>query len=262
MPRPLWKGVITFGMVSIPVGLYPATESKDVSFNQLHKPCNGRIRQKRYCPVCEVDVDADSIVKGYEYAKDQYVVVDDTDFDRLPVPSKQTIELSAFVDAAEIDPIYHEKTYYLEPEAIGVKAYALLMKALETKKLTALAKVSIRTKERLCALRLKDGALVLDTLFFPDEIRMDAQPRIPDVLVSERELAMANSLIDMLSESFEPGKYADTYREALLRVIEGKVQGQEAVEAPQPMAPNVTDLMAALKASVEAVQKRGKEKVA
>lgn len=258
MPRPIWKGVITFGMVSIPVGMYTATESKDVSFNQLHKVCNGRIRQRRWCPICQVDVTNDEIVKGYEYAKDQYVVVEDADFEALPVPSKQTIELSAFVDATEIDPIYHEKTYYIEPDQIGVKAYALLLKALESKQLTALAKIAIRTKERLCAVRPKDGALVVDTLFWPDEIKMESAPHIPDVLVNDRELAMAHSLIEMLHEPFDPEKFSDSYREALLGVIERKVQGVGPVEAPapQPAAPNVTDLMAALKASVEAVQKK------
>jgi len=264
MPRPIWKGVITFGMVSIPVGIFAATESKDVSFNQLHKTCNSRIRQRRWCPVCQVDVPTDEIVKGYEYAKDQYVILNDADFESLPVPSKQTIELSAFVDRAEVDPIYHEKTYYIEPDQIGVKAYALLLKALEGKGLTAVAKVAIRTKERLCALRPKDGALVLDTLFWPDEIRLESAPHIPDVLVNDRELAMANSLIDMLTEEFEPERFTDAYREQLLGVIERKIQGSEAVEAPQPAAstPNVTDLMAALKASVEAVQKRKPEQVA
>jgi DNA end-binding protein Ku len=261
MPRPIWKGLITFGMVSIPVGLYGATETKDISFNQLHAVCNSRIKQKRYCPVCQVDVESDQIVKGYEYAKDQYVIVSDQDFESLPIPSKHSIELSAFIDADEVDPVYHEKSYFIEPDQTGVKAYALLLKALESKGLTALAKIAIRTKERLCALRPKDGALVLHTLYFPDEIRMESQPRIPEVIVSDRELAMAHSLIDLLSEPFTPEKYSDGYREALLRVIEAKIQGSEAIMAPTPETPNVTDLMAALKASVEAAQ-REREKVA
>lgn len=261
MPRPIWKGLITFGMVSIPVGLYGATETKDISFNQLHALCNSRIKQKRFCPVCQVDVESDQVVKGYEYAKDQYAILTDEDFDTLPVPSKHAIELSAFIDAVEVDPVYHEKSYFVEPDQTGVKAYALLLKALESKRLTALAKIAIRTKERLCALRPKDGALVLHTLYFPDEIRTEAQPRLPEVLVSDRELAMAHSLIDLLSEPFTPEKYADGYREALLRVIEAKIQGNEAVLAPAAEAPNVTDLMAALKASVEAAQ-REREKVA
>jgi DNA end-binding protein Ku len=261
MPRPIWKGLISFGMVSIPVGLYGATESKDVSFNQLHTVCNSRIRQKRWCPVCDVEVSPDQIAKGYEYVKDQYVIVTDEDFEKLPIASKHTIELAAFVEAREIDPVYHEKAYFVEPEQTGVKAYALLLKALESKGLTGLAKIAIRTKERLCALRPRDGSLMMHTLFFPDEIRLESQPRLPDVIVSDRELSMAHSLIDMLSEPFTPEKFADKYRETLLGLIEAKVQGQEAIQAPVPEAPNVTDLMAALKASVEAVQK-GREKVA
>jgi DNA end-binding protein Ku len=251
-------------MVSIPVGLYAATESKDVAFHQLHKPCNSRLKQRRWCPVCEADVEMAEVVKGYEYSKDQYVIVDEQDFESLPVPSKHTIELSAFVEQTEIDPVYHEKTYYLEPDETGIKAYALLMRALEAKSLSALAKVAIRTKERLCALRPQEGALVMDTLFWPDEIRAEARPRVPDVLVNERELAMAQSLIDLLHEQFQPGKYADAYREALLGIIEAKVQSSEAVTAPVAAAPaaNITDLMAALKASVEAMQQKKKEKVA
>jgi DNA end-binding protein Ku len=254
MPRPIWKGLITFGMVSIPVGLYGATESKDISFNQLHTVCNSRIKQKRWCAVCETEVSSDEIVKGYEYAKDQYVIVSDADFETLPVVSKHTIELASFVDAVEIDPVYHEKAYFIEPDQTGVKAYALLLKALESKGLTALAKIAP-----------KEGALVLHTLYFPDEIRVEAAPRLPDVLVSDRELAMAHSLIDLLQEPFTPEKFSDSYRQALLNVIEAKVQGSEAFQAPEPEAPNVTDLMAALKASVEAAQKgkvATKEKVA
>jgi DNA end-binding protein Ku len=264
MPRQIWKGVITFGMVSIPVGLYAATESKDVAFHQLHKPCNSRVKQRRWCPVCEDDVEMAEIVKGYEYSKDQYVILAEADFESLPVPSKHTIELSAFVEQTEIDPVYHEKTYYLEPEETGIKAYALLMRALESKSLSALAKVAIRTKERLCALRPQEGILVMDTLFWPDEIRAESRPRIPDVIVNERELTMAQSLIELLHEEFQPQKYGDAYREALLGIIESKVQSSEAVTAPVVAAPsaNITDLMAALKASVEAMQQKKKEKVA
>ncbi len=261
MPRPIWKGVITFGMISIPVAMYGATESKDVSFNQLHKECNSRIKQKRFCPVCERDVDGSEIVKGYEYSKNQYVLLDDEDFDKLPVPSKQTIELSGFVEAAEIDPVYHEKSYYLEPEAVGVKAYALLLRALETKQLNAVAKISVRTKERLCALRAKDGTIMMETLFYPDEVRLESKPQVPDVLVSDRELAMAEMLIDMLREKFDATKYSDGYRETLMAMIEAKVNATEMVAAPTPVpaAQNVTDLMAALRASVEAMQKQKPE---
>ena len=258
MPRSIWNGVISFGMVSIPVKLFTATESKDVSFHLLHKKDNARLKQLRVCPVDEEEVEWGDIVRGYEYARDQHVVLDEGDFEKLPLPSKHTIELSAFVDAEEIDPIFYEKSYYLEPDETGVKPFALLMKALKEKKLTAVAKIAIRNKERLCALRAMDGALVLETLLYSDEIRA-AGTEIPEVEVSDRELEMANALIDLLTESFEPEKYHDEYRNALMQVIEAKLQGQEIVEAPAAAPAKIVDLMAALKQSVEAAKKRKDE---
>ncbi|HYU21294.1 MAG TPA: Ku protein [Chloroflexota bacterium] len=256
MPRAIWNGVITFGIVSIPVKLYAATESKDVSFNQLHRECHSRIKQRRWCPVCEREVDNEEIVKGYQYAKDQYVVLTDDDFERLPVASKHTIQLAAFVEAKEIDPVFHEKSYYLEPDEVGLKPFALLMRALKMKELTALANIAIRQKERLCALRSFNGTMMLDTLYYPDEIRIERHRQLPEEQVPERELQMALSLIDLLSDEFDPQKYHDNYREALMEVIEAKLQGAEVVEAAPAPATNVTDLMAALKASVDAVKKR------
>lgn len=256
MARSIWTGVISFGMVSIPVKLYTATESKDISFNQLHAECGARIRQLRWCPVDEREVEYGEIVKGYEYTKDQYVVLADEDFAKLPLPSKRAIELSAFVEAREIDPIFYEKTYYLEPTEVGVKPYALLLRALSDKGLTAVAKIAIRNKERLCALRPADGTLILETLYYPDEVRVADRPSITDVDVSERELDMAYALIDLLAEPFEPEKYGDTYREALLQVIEAKIAGREIVEVEAPPQEKVVDLVAALKASVEAAKQR------
>ena len=256
MARSIWKGVITFGMVSIPVKLYGATESKDISFNMLHKECNSRIKQRRWCPVHDREVDQAEIVKGYQYAKDQYVVLTDDDLQKLPLAAKHTIQLSAFVEAKDIDPIYHEKTYYLEPDEVGVKPYALLTRALNEKSLSAVASIAIRNKEQLCSLRPMDGMLVLETLYYPDEIRSDQQPQVPEVLVSDRELEMAFSLIDVLSQPFKPEEYRDHYREALLAVIEAKLQGEQVVEAPVAAPAKVTDLMAALRASVEAAKKR------
>ena len=258
MPRSIWNGVISFGMVSIPVKLFTGTESKDISFNLLHKDDNTRIKQLRWCPVDERAVEMSEIVRGYEYARDQYVVLTDEDFDKLPLPSRHTIELAAFVEAEEIDPVYYERSYYLEPDEKGVKPYALLIKAMREKGLTAVAKIAIRNKERLCALRPMDGALVLETLFYPDEIRVQKGTELPDVEVSDRELEMAFTLIDLLKEPFEPEKYKDEYREALMQVIEAKLEGQEIVEtAPAPA--KVTDIMTALKASVEAAKKRRAE---
>jgi DNA end-binding protein Ku len=257
MPRSIWNGVISFGMVSIPVKLFTGTESKDISFNLLHKEDNVRIKQLRWCPEHERPLEMGEIVRGYEYARDQYVILTDEDFDKLPLPSKHTIELTAFVEAAEIDPVYYEKTYYLEPEEKGMKPFVLLMRAMNEKGLTAIAKIAVRNKERLCALRFMDGTLVLETLYYPDEIRVQ-KAEVPDLEISDRELDMAFTLIDLLTESFDPQKYTDEYREALMQLIEAKLEGQEMVEAT-PLPAKVTDIMTALKASVEAAKKRRAE---
>jgi DNA end-binding protein Ku len=256
MARSIWKGVISFGMLSIPVRLYPATESKDVSFHQLHKECNSRLKQRKWCPVCDREVTQDEIVRGYEYAKGQYVMIEDEDLDKLPLASKHTIQLAAFVEAREIDPVYHEKSYYLEPDEVGLKPYALLLRALDAKGLSALASIAFRSRERLCALRAVDGVLLLDTLYYADEVRSDRRPQILAVKVSDRELEMAHSLIEALSEPFQAEAYHDQYREALMALIEEKLQGHEVVAQPSEGQGQVTDLMAALRASVEAARKR------
>lgn len=259
MPRPIWKGTISFGMVNIPVKLFTATESKDISFRQLHEPDNARIQYQRWCPVEERKVESDEIVKGYEYTKDRYVIVTDEDFENLPVAGKRTIELAAFVDAEDIDPIYYEKTYYLEPEEIGAKPYALLVKALEEKGKTAIGKIAIRSRERLCALRLLNGQLAMETLLYADEVR--PQGAIAEVEVSEAEMKIATSLVELLEEDFDISRYKDDYREALMELIEAKLEGQEFVapEEPEEAAP-VVDLMAALRASVEAARARKESK--
>ncbi|MFA7296730.1 MAG: Ku protein [Dehalococcoidia bacterium] len=254
--RSIWRGAISFGIVSIPVRLFTATEDKDISFRQLHVSDHSRIRYARYCAAEDIEVPTDEIVRGYEYEKDRYVVLDDEDFEHLPLPSKQTISLTAFVNAAEIDATYYEKSYYLEPEDVGVKPFALLMRALTEKGLTAVAKIAIRNKERLCALRPMDGMLMLETLYYPDELRVERGVPMPDVEISEQELAMASALIDLLTTTFQPEQYEDHYREALLEVIRAKLEGQQVVEAPEPAAAsNVVDLMAALRASVEATKR-------
>jgi DNA end-binding protein Ku len=241
-------------MVSIPVKLYTATEDKDISFNLLHKECGTRLKQLRWCPYHERAVEWNEIARGYEYAKGEYVVMEDADFEKLPLPSKRAVELSAFVDAAQIDPIYYQRTYYLEPEEKGVKPYALLMRALKDKQLTGIAKIAIRNKEQLCALRPMDGTLVLETLLYPDEIR-EVPSELPETKVSEKELDMATALIDLLRDDFEPEKYKDEYREALMQVIDAKLEGAE-VSAPTAARPaKIPDLMAALRASVEAAKK-------
>lgn len=255
MPRPIWKGAITFGMISIPVKLFGATESKDLAFNTLHKACKSRLKQKRWCPVDDREVFQDEVVRAYEYTKDQYIEITDEDIDALPVPSKHTIELTSFVKSAQIDPVYFERSYYLEAEQIGGKPYALLMRALKTKDVVAIGKIALRNKESLCALRAGENALMLETLYYPDEIRTAELPSEPDVLVSPQELTMALSLVEMLEEPFDPKKYHDEYRVALLGMIEAKSSGQEVVATPEAPLPKTVDLMAALKASLEAARK-------
>jgi DNA end-binding protein Ku len=255
MPRPIWKGAITFGMISIPVKLFGATESKDLAFNTLHKECKSRLKQKRWCPVDDREVFQDEVVRAYEYTKDNYVEITDEDLEALPVPSKHTIELTSFVKASEVDPVYFERSYYLEPDQVGAKPYALLMRALKTKQVAAVAKVALRNKESLCVLRPGDNVLMLETLYYPDEIRTADLPEAPDVLVSPQELNMALALVEMLEEPFDPKKYHDDYRVALLEMIEAKANGKEVVAAPEPSLPKTVDLMAALKASLEAAKK-------
>ena len=255
MPRPIWKGAITFGMISIPVKLYGATESKDLAFNTLHKECKSRLKQKRWCPVDEREVFADEVVRAFEFTKDQYIEITDEDLDSMPIPSKHTIELTSFVKQADIDPVYFERTYFLEAEQVGAKPYALLMRALKTKQVCAVAKVALRNKESLCILRAGDAVLMLETLYYPDEIRTAELEPTPEVLVSPAELNMALSLVEMLEEPFEPQKYHDGYREALLEMIEAKANGQEVLATPETPLPQTVDLMAALKASLEAAKK-------
>jgi len=257
MPRSIWNGVISFGMVSIPVKLYTATQSKDVSFHLLHKECGTRLQQQRWCPEHERAVEWGEVVRGYEYARDEHVIMSDEDFDKLPLPSKQTVELSAFVKAEEIDPVFYEKSYYLEPDAKGLKPFALLMTALKKKGLTGIAKIAVRNKEQLCALRAMDGTLVLETLYYPDEIRVE-KSELPDVTISDKELDMAYTLIELLTEDFEPEKYKDEYREALMQVIEAKLEGEEMPKVAAAKPAKVTDIMTALRASVEAAKKRKK----
>jgi DNA end-binding protein Ku len=252
MPRALWKGAVSFGMVSIPIKLYTATDEKDISFNQLHKTDHERIRYQRYCPADDEVVELSDIVKGYEISPGQYVVLENEDFEKVPVDTTHTIEITDFVPADQIDPIYYQKTYYLEPDKVGAKPFALLREVLKDSKLVALAKVTLRQKEQLATLRIYNNTLALETMFYADEIRSTEEFDVPaDQKIGERELQMAKSLVDMLTGDFEPEKYQDNYRDALLELIEQKAQGQEISRPSAPAASKVTDLMEALRASVE-----------
>jgi DNA end-binding protein Ku len=257
MPRPLWKGAISFGMVSIPIKLYTATEEKDVHFNMLHVEDRSRIRQKRYCAEEDVEVPADEIVKGYEISKGRYVIMEDEDFQKVPVNTTHTIDITDFVSLENIDPVLYQKTYYLEPEEIGMKPFALLMAALRETGRVAIAKVTLRQKEQLCTLRIYQNTIALETMYYADEVRSTEELATPGdkITVNDKELAMAKSLVDMLTSDFDYEQYKDNYREALLEIIRKKAEG-EAIEEPEFAVPNITDLTEALRASVEAAQKR------
>jgi DNA end-binding protein Ku len=225
----------------------------------LHKKDHARIKQQRYCPEDDAVVEWNDVVRGYEIAPDQYVVMEPSDFDKVPVDTTHTIEITDFVPLSQIDPIYYQKTYYLEPEKTGGKPFTLLREVLKDSKLIALAKVTLRQKEQLCTLRLYENTIALETMFYADEIRSVEGLDVPDTgKLSPKELTMAKSLVDMLTGEFEPEKYTDNYREALLELIDRKAEGEE-IKRPAPAAGKVTDLMEALRKSVESAKRdRGK----
>jgi DNA end-binding protein Ku len=253
----MWKGAISFGLVTIPVAVYPATEEKTLRFNQLHDEDMGRIRYKRVCEKDGEVVDYEHIVKGYEYEKDRYVVLTDDDFDAVPVESSRAIDIQQFVDLDEIDPMMYKKTYYLVPEETGAKAYALLREAMSQDAKVGIAKVSFRDKEHLAALRFRDDAFVLETMYWPDEIRdVDFGDVDVDLKVRDQELEMARQLIGNLTAEWDPESFTDDYREALMKIVEAKINGEEVeVVTAEPTA-KVVDLMAALKASVAAAKQQ------
>jgi DNA end-binding protein Ku len=261
MPRVMWKGAISFGLVTIPVGLYPATEEKTLRFHQLHDVDHGRIRYKRVCSIDGEEVPYEHIVKGYEYEKDKYVILTDDDLAAVPVESSRDIDIVQFVDIEEIDPIYFQKSYYLVPEETGLKAYQLLLRAMEDDGRVAVAKVAFREKEHLAVLRPRDNVFVLETMFWPDEIRaVEFEVLGKKAEVRPQEVQMAKSLIDNLTAEFDPKQFKDEYREKLLEIVEKKIAGQEIEAIPEPEPTRVVDLMDALRASVEQTKKKAAPK--
>jgi len=200
MPRAMWKGAVSFGMVTIPVKLYTATEEKDVAFHMLHKKDGVRIKQQRFCPEDDAVIEWNDVARGYEIAPDQYVIMTPEDFDNVPVDTTHSIEITDFVPSEQIDPIFYQKTYYLEPDKIGTKPFALLRRVLTDSKLVALAKVTLRQKEQLCTLRVYGNTISLETMFYADEIRGTDDLDVPEkVEIGDKELKMAKSLVDMLA---------------------------------------------------------------
>jgi DNA end-binding protein Ku len=259
MPRSIWSGAISFGLVNVPVKLYSAVSRKTVRFHQLNRETGNRISQRRVDPMTEEEVAYEDIVKGYELTKDSYVVITPEELEALDPEKTRTIDIEDFVDLEDIDPIYYDHPYYLVPDTGATKAYGLLLNAMQDSGKVAIAKVVLRSKEQLVAIRPQDDLLCMETMIFADEVvshdSIDDLPDAKDLKASARELKMAQQLIESLSTEWEPEKYRDEYREKVLGLIERKAAGEEIAvqpEAPQPT--KVPDLMAALEASLAAVK--------
>jgi len=263
MARAIWKGSISFGLVNIPIALYPATRREEFKFRLLRKTDLSPVNYKRVAEKDGKEVPWDQIVKGYEYEKGKFVVLKDEDFQRVDVEATQTVDIQDFVELDEIDPIFFYKPYYLEPQKGGDKAYALLRDALKDSKKVGVAKVVIKTREYLAGVKPEDGALVLELMHFADELADTSKLHIPKkVEIGKREMTMAKSLIDSMSSKWNPEKYKDDYREALMEVIEEKVEagGKEIEEKPKkaPKPTKVIDLVSVLQKSLEETGERKK----
>ena len=259
MARSIWSGAISFGLVNVPVKLYSAVSRKTVRFNQLNAETGNRIQQKRVDPETGEEVPYEQIVKGFELTKDRYVIITPDEMDALDPERTRTVDIEDFVDLADIDPIYYDHPYYLVPDKGAAKAYGLLLNAMEASGKVAIARVVLRSKEQLVAIRPAGELLMMETMIFADEVvphdDLDDLPDAKDLKVSDREVKMAQQLIDSLSSDFEPEKYRDEYRDKVLDLIERKAQGEEITVAPEAPAPaKVPDLMAALEASLAAVK--------
>lgn len=259
--RTLWKGAVSFGLVNIPIKMYVATEKKDIKFSYLHKECMSPVHYQKFCAQCQREISHEEIVRGYEYQKGNYVLLNEEDLERIPLENTKTVDILDFVELNQVDPIYFDKTYYLEPAEGGEKAYTLLIEAMTATSKAAIAKVLIRTKQSLAALRVKDKVLIMETIFYPDEIRSPASLNLgfDKAKLHDNEIKMAISLIENLSTNFDPAKYEDEYRKALWEIIQARIVGKEVVN-PEPVNEkgNVVDLMEALKASVKLTEENRK----
>lgn len=261
--RSMWNGMISFGLVNIPVGMYPATQGRGVSFNQLHKEDGGRIRVEKHCTKCDEKLEQADLEKGYEFEKDQYVVITDEDLKKVRPEASDNITIHAFVDLDQIDPIFYDTPYYLMPGKKSDKVYALLREALTKSNKVGIATFVLRSKQYLAAVRPSKDALVLDTMHFAEEIRKAEGVPSEKVEVADRELNMALQLIEAMADDWKPEEYKDTYTEALMHLIEQKMEGKEITESyAAPEATDVLDLMSRLKASLENAGKNGSKPAA
>jgi len=256
MASTVWKGYLTFGLLSLPVKLYSAARAETVSFNQLHKADNSRVKQVLYCQVEDKPITRAEIVKGYEYEKDKYVVVEDEEVKKVAPKTAKTMEVLEFVQSSEVDPIFFESSYYMAPDEAGEKPYALLFEALRKTGCVGVAKIAMHNREHIVILRPGTQGILLHTMYYRDEIRQVEEFRTDRSLVKEKELELAMTLVQSLQAAFEPEKYKDEYRENLKAMIEAKVQGKEIVEtAPTVHKAPVIDIMEALKMSLAQARK-------
>jgi DNA end-binding protein Ku len=257
MASTVWKGYLSFGLISVPIRLFAGARSERVSFNQLHKECHSRIKQLTYCPKCDRTVERSELMKGYEYAKESYVLVEEEEIKKLAPSSAETMEILEFVKIQEVDPLYFDTSYYAVPEGPGRKAYQLLVQTMEHSGYAALAKLSMHQREYTVLIRPRENGLTLHTMHYADEVRQVAEyGQVGDIEVKPQEIQLAQQLVESLAASFQPEKYRDGYQQRLQEMIEAKRQGQE-IAAPQPvrLAP-VIDLMEALQKSLSEVPKK------
>src|SRR6266567_1485918 len=250
MATTIWKGHLTFGLISMPVRMFAAARGERISFNQLHKECHSRLKQPLFCPHCNRMVERSEIVKGYEYEKDQYVLFSEEELDKVEPASARVAEIMEFVKIGEVDPLYFDASYYLAPDEGGAKAYQLLMKAMEESGYAAIAKLTMHQREHGVVVRPGTKGLTLHTMFYSNEIRAAESSSTDQVELKDQEKKLAQQLIENLAVPFEPQKYKDTYQENVRGMIAAKLKGQEVTEVAQPHMAPVIDLMEALKKSL------------
>ena len=250
MATSVWKGHLTFGLISVPVRLFAAARGERISFNQLHKVCHSRLKQPLFCPVCNRNVERSEIVKGYEYEKDQYVLFTEEEIDKIEPASAHVMEILEFVKLDEMDPLYFDASYYLTPEDAGLKAYQLLMKAMQESGYGAIAKLTMHQREHIVIIRPGDKIMTLHTMFYSNEIRAAEDVPTDKVEIKDQEKKLAQQLIESLAARFEPQKYRDQFQDNVRALIAAKLQGKEVTEVAQPHMAPVIDLMEALKKSL------------
>ncbi|MGD8189951.1 Ku protein [Brevibacillus ginsengisoli] len=255
-----WKGSISFGLVHIPIKLFTATEEKDIRMRQLHRECHSPIEYHKFCPVCNREIEMNEIVKAYEHQPGQFVILEQSELENLAAEKNKNIEIIDFVNLEEIDPIYFNKSYFIGPSEAGHKAYSLLRQAMQETGKIGVAKITMRSKQNLAVIRVYDKGLMMETIFYPDEVRnVDQVPGVLDNLnveVNQKEMEIAKQLIEQLTVSFDPSKYTDEYRLSLMNLIEAKINHAEIKVAKEAPASNIINLMEALQASINQAQKQ------